>query len=191
MALLSGIGIAKDKNLTSVDLRKLCIPPDLNPGISIAKMFKRLKLSFSETTDTMLLPSKCVYLIQDFQQDGVNEIDGCGLASEDVFAQIAAAYKRKTEKDVSGLTGFQFRLGGFKGTILLDPALSGFTIHVRQSMWKYKTHQRCLSFSESENGWAKNFAAVSNDDMHDTLEINSWDTNPVEGHMNHRLLQVR
>ena len=108
---VSGQGIEK---VSVREARSHCIPFENNINLSLGKWVKRMKLNFSTTTATCILPPDCVELIRDFEDDGVAQIDGAGLISSTALQAIWDGYKEKRKKIVSicPFSGFQGRLAG-------------------------------------------------------------------------------
>jgi hypothetical protein len=148
---------------------QLCIPPHLNPHLDVKTWLKRLKLSFSKIIARVQLPPDSVKVLPDFSLPGIVEPDGCGLIS----AEMLEFVKRESNCQDKASTGCQFRLGGCKGTLILDNSLKGKVIHCRRSQVKYDT----LSVTEtSPSMLSSEWAELSN-----TLEIVSWDTANANG----------
>jgi hypothetical protein len=89
------------------------------------------------------------------------------------------------EKSKCPYTGFQGRLGGFKGAWVLDESLGeGIKMQVRPSQHKYKLPQKCLvSLSDEE-------ILQGSDPLYDTVEVCSWDKPPLPSTLNTRLVQM-
>jgi hypothetical protein len=193
-----GVGIKPEEEIEIDDVWEWCIPKALNPNITIGKFMKRLKISFSNVTSAGPLPEASVELIPDFDGKGnVKEIDGNGLISREALNFVWREYCRNekskksstnqisSEKMSCPYTGFQGRLGGFRGQWVLDEALgSGVRFHCRISQYKYRLPQRCL---KSE---LKEIDFDHYDSLYDTIEVNSWDTKPIPGSLNSRLIQL-
>jgi hypothetical protein len=193
-----GVGIKPEQELTVFELWQWCIPKELNAGITLGKFIKRIKLAYSKTTFGGILPRGSVEVLPDFEQDDAVEIDGSGLISREALNKVWIAYRRveiaqKTSPDQDSdlsnetcpWTGFQGRLGGFKGMWLLDEALGeGIKVQCRTSQHKYNLPQKCIVSAEDE-------AVVGRyDAMYDTFEVCSWDKKPVQGTVNTRLIQM-
>jgi hypothetical protein len=194
-----GVGIDKDEELSAEDVREWCIPQALNEDMPIGKFMKRLKLSFSKVTAAGILPDNSVELIPDFEMDGViAEIDGGGLISRAGLNFVWREYCRNEGarklsspsnesehglNDICPYTGFQGRLGGFKGTWILDDALGdGIVMHCRGSQYKYRVPQKSLKSNQG--------AGCVYDSLYDTIEICSWDKKPNPSTLNTRLIQM-
>jgi hypothetical protein len=190
----SGVGIEVEQELSVEQLRDWCIPRALNPDITIGKFMKRLKLSLSKVTSSGILPKASVELLSDFGGVGkIQEIDGCGLVSRGGLNFLWKVYSQKSLSDQKmdvvdeecPYTGFQGRLGGFKGAWILDEALGdGIRFQCRTSQYKYRLHQKCLvSTMDSDD-------SDFYDPEHDIMEVCSWDKKPQAGALNARLIQM-
>jgi hypothetical protein len=170
--------------------------------MTVGKFMKRLKLSFSKITSAGALPEGSVELLPDFGDTGdVQEIDGCGLISKEglyfVWREYCQNRKQHTSSshqetddadEVCPYTGFQGRLGGFKGTWQLDESLGeGIGLQCRSSQYKYRLPQKCL-LSSLEDGDCCDFGSY--DPEYDTIEVCSWDAEPQPGRLNTRLIQI-
>ena len=80
----SGVGIDKCDEISAPEVAKRCIPLDLNPGLSLTKYMKRMKLSFTSTIPTLILEPGMFEQIDDIKAAGTgNEMtDGCGFDLE-------------------------------------------------------------------------------------------------------------
>jgi hypothetical protein len=195
-----GVGIGSDEELSAEEVKEWCIPSALNADMPLGKFMKRLKLSFSKVTAAGVMPDNSVELIPDYKMDGVVvEIDGSGLISRAGLDFVWRGYCRNEQArklsislnesehgldDICPYTGFQGRLGGFKGTWILDEALGdGIVMHCRASQYKYRLPQKCLKSNEVADGCVY-------DSLYDTIEICSWDKKPNPSTLNTRLIQM-
>lgn len=105
---VSGQGI---ENVSVKDARDRCIPSKYNRNISLGKWVKRMKLNFSTTTATCILPPNCVDVVKDFEDDGVAQIDGAGLISSKALQAVWDGYTKRTDS-ICPFSGFQGRLAG-------------------------------------------------------------------------------
>jgi RNA dependent RNA polymerase len=105
---VSGQGINK---VSVQDARDRCIPSKYNLGISLGKWVKRMKLNFSTTTATCVLPPNSVDLIKDFEDEGVAQIDGAGLISSMALQAVWEGYNKRLD-NTCRFSGFQGRLAG-------------------------------------------------------------------------------
>jgi hypothetical protein len=198
----SGVGISSEDERSVAQLWEWCIPQALNPDITVGKFMKRLKLSFSQVTPAGVLPEGSVEVLPDFGVvSDIQEIDGCGLISKEglhfVWREFCLNRKPRTSSshqetndtdEVCPYTGFQGRLGGFKGTWQLDESLGeGVSLQCRSSQYKYRLPQKCLS-SSLEGGDCSDSASY--DPQYDTMEVCFWDVKPQPGTLNTRLIQI-
>jgi hypothetical protein len=192
-----GPGITKDAAYTVENVWDFCIPRALNGHLTMAQFSKRMKLSFSTTRATCVLPENSVDIVPDFKTRDIQELDGCGLLSR---AALNAIWQGYTEKESSTcekgftcpFTGFQGRLGGFKGTWVLDESLGPeIVVHCRTSQLKYNTPQKALLGGEPcSYTYGKIPPQDIQDVLYNTMEVNSWDKKlPVQ--LNTRIIQVR
>jgi hypothetical protein len=192
-----GVGIRPEEERSVTQLHEWCIPRRLNSGITIGKFYKRLKLSYSQTASAGLLPRGSVELLPDLGIAGkVVDIDGQGLVSKEgldfIWRNIELS-KASSDLDIDLTnsscpnTGFQGRLGGFKGAWLLDASLGeGIKFQCRKSQHKYRLPQKCL-VSTWEDGNVDGYY----DPLYDTIEVCSWDTKPaLPAALNSRLIQM-
>ena len=144
----SGRGINKSDEMSVSEFVSSCIPPSLNPNLSVTKYMKRMKLSFTSTVPSLVLKPGELEAIPDIH--GVNGCmtDGCGLISRDALNEVWAQYTRNDEERrmilnpeikrpetniLCPYSSFQGRIGGLKGMFVLDGSLEGFKIQYRQS----------------------------------------------------------
>jgi len=203
-----GVGISQDKAITVEKVRNWCIPIELNKGLTIAKEFKRLKLSFSKTTPSGILPHRCVEIIDDIvnlkgsKTDSSIMTDGCGLISRDGIDYIWRAFHGIiNESDAQSkeieyhcpCASFQGRIGGFKGMWVYDSILGsmdqGIILHCRRSQLKYNLPMRCLTNKAWEQLGLKLDESIV-DDCYDTVDVNSWDDTPEKGRLSIRAIQL-
>ena len=99
------------------------------------KYVARVGLSFSASKKVAeLLPEEIVY-IDDIIHDGYNFTDGAGMISEALALEINQAANTNS-------CAFQFRLGGAKGVVSVNPDLQGRLLCLRQSLLKYHSNHR-------------------------------------------------
>jgi len=84
------------------------------------------------------------------------EIDGSGLISRKALDQIWKAYnehhKTTSYEKSCPYTGFQGRLGGFKGTWILDESLGEtVVVHCRESQLKVRAIMESIVISHRKN----------------------------------------
>lgn len=166
-----GFGITEE--LTAEQVRDWCIPRELNPGLTIAKELKRMKLSFSKTTPTFVLPEDSVELIEDiFGESGSIMTDGSGLISRGALNEVWKCHY--TGSSLCPLSSFQGRIGGFKGMWVLDDSLPGIRIQCRRSQLKFNLPMKSLVSTSSD-------CDTNEDSMYDTVEVHSWDERAEKG----------
>ena len=167
----NGFGI--DVEMSVDQVRDWCIPKAMNPALTVAKELKRMKLSFSKTTPTVVLPDNSIELIADIvDANGGPMTDGCGLMSRDALNEIWKHYSGAST--LCPYSSFQGRIGGFKGMWVLDDSLEGMQIQCRTSQLKFSLPMKSL-ITTSECG------PLQNDPLYDTVELNSWDEKPEKG----------
>jgi hypothetical protein len=169
-----GIGIEEELSVDQV--REWCIPTILNPELTIAKELKRLKLAFSKTTPSAILPENSLELIPDiFGREGREMTDGCGLLSRDALNHIWKSYS--AEESLCPYSSLQGRIGGFKGLWVLDDSLGpGMQVKCRESQLKYKLPMKSMAM-------ASDIHSTQGDSKYDTVDINSWDERAEKGYL--------
>ena len=70
-----------------------------------------MKLNFSTTTATCKLPPQSVFLVNDFEEKHVAQIDGAGLISPMALHAVWNGYCKGLD-DICRFSGFQGRLAG-------------------------------------------------------------------------------
>ena len=75
-----------------------------------------------------------VLLLPDVKRNGFTFTDGVGKISSFLAKMIAAEFNLPTE-DAPAV--FQFRLGGCKGVLAVDPTLPSHDVHIRPSQYKF------------------------------------------------------
>jgi RNA-dependent RNA polymerase len=100
-----------------------------------AKCCARLGQNFSTTRAirTLVNVRDC---LSDIEHNGYCFTDGVGKIS-DFLARMIANQFRSTHEIDEPPSVFQFRLGGCKGVVALDPGLTGSEIHIRPSQYKF------------------------------------------------------
>jgi RNA-dependent RNA polymerase len=96
----------------------------------VAKYASRLGQCFSTTRAVLTTPE--VKEIPDIQRNGYTFTDGVGKISP-LLAQLVKQYHGLDEVP----SVVQFRLGGCKGVLTIDPALRGCEVHLRPSQQKF------------------------------------------------------
>jgi RNA-dependent RNA polymerase len=99
----------------------------------VAKYCSRVGQCFS-TTRAPLIGEVNIDWIEDIEEGGYNFTDGVGKISPFLAQMIAHQYKLPADQYPSVL---QFRLGGSKGVVAVDPALKGKTVQIRPSQAKF------------------------------------------------------
>jgi RNA-dependent RNA polymerase len=100
-----------------------------------AKCCARLGQNFSTTRAirTLVNVKDC---LSDIEHNGFCFTDGVGKISDFLARMIANQFRTPDEIDEPPSV-FQFRLGGCKGVLAMDPELSGPEIHIRPSQYKF------------------------------------------------------
>lgn len=159
--------------------------------MTIQKLTKRMKLLFSTTVPTAVFASEAIKILPDFEVGGFDEIDGCGLISKRALNMVWREYQEKNfvpkEKQTMECrySGFQGRLGGFKGTWVLDPSLEGIQVQCRKSQEKFKTNE---AFLEKQISQRTDDAFESCRDTSSIMEVCSWDKWSTTT-LNHQVIQ--
>ncbi|KAF2273695.1 RdRP-domain-containing protein [Westerdykella ornata] len=109
---------------------------------TVAKFGARLGQCFSTTRAIQNVPIQIVQ-IPDIERNGFNFTDGVGKLSL-FLAQMAAQELgiQNAFEDPPSL--YQFRLGGCKGVLALDPNIQGGVVHIRPSQYKFTAPVRGL-----------------------------------------------
>lgn len=143
----SGSGINKSEELSVSEFVTSCIPPLLNPNLSVSKYMKRMKLSFTSTVPSLVLQLGELEAIPDIHGVDGCMTDGCGLISRDALNKVWKEYISNDEERCRTLgkdfiretnlfcpySSFQGRIGGIKGMFVLDPSLKGIKVQYRHS----------------------------------------------------------
>jgi len=103
-----GIGIRECDEITAPDVAARCIPSALNPGLSLTKYMKRMKLSFTSTVPSLIIKRGMLEVIPDIkaEDDGEDDgygrsshnheslimTDGCGLISREALDEVYSRY---------------------------------------------------------------------------------------------------
>lgn len=110
-----GCGIPVSEECTVSEVIRRCIPQSYNPDLTLGKWAKRMKMSFSRTTEGCKLPPGSVMMLEDFGRAGVTEVDGAGLVSRSALEAIWEGYSKNSGRDPQDKvcpSGFQGRLAG-------------------------------------------------------------------------------
>ena len=183
----------KGPGLTPITVKQVvewAMPQDMNKTMTIAKRMKRMKLMFSKTTPTAALPKGSVVIVPDFDLgNDFAEIDGCGLISLPALNMVWERYQeqlpilKRSDEKLCPYTGFQGRLGGFKGTWVLDTSLgSEIVVHCRTSQLKFCVPQSCLVQYAPSN-------TDEHNEEHNIFEVSTWDKEPGAATLNARIIQ--
>ena len=118
----------------------------------VAKRAARMGQCFSTTQPIhyRLPPITEENVIPDVMHNGYNFTDGVGRISP------LAATLAKDNLDISGEATpscFQFRLGGCKGVLTLDPSLKGITVQIRRSQFKFQSKSQELEIIKYSQFW--------------------------------------
>lgn len=106
---------------------------------TVSKYTSRIGQCFSTTRQVRSVPFNFNRkAITDISRNGYCFTDGVGKISPFFARMIGEEFKLiKSGEDYPSV--FQFRMGGCKGVLALDPSLTGFTIHTRDSQMKFST----------------------------------------------------
>ncbi|KAG9654395.1 RdRP-domain-containing protein, partial [Aureobasidium melanogenum] len=102
----------------------------------VAKCMARIGQCFSTTRASTNIGNVNSTLIRDIERNGYCFTDGVGKISKFVAQMIANELYADSGPDEHP-SAFQFRMRGFKGILVVDPALKGRTVHVRPSQLKF------------------------------------------------------
>lgn len=102
---------------------------------TVAKYGARLGQCFSTTR--AMQTTVTVRTIDDIERNGYNFTDGVGKLSL-FLAQMAAQELGLQNAFDDPPSLYQFRLGGCKGVLALDPAIKKTEVHIRQSQFKFE-----------------------------------------------------
>ena len=112
---------------------------------TVAKLGARLGQCFS-TTRAVRVSVPNPVKISDVKRNGYNFTDGVGKISL-FLAQMAAEELGLAFENPPSL--YQFRLGGCKGVLALDPKLTGSEVHIRPSQHKFDSKSTQLEIIRS------------------------------------------
>ncbi|KAF2857014.1 RdRP-domain-containing protein [Plenodomus tracheiphilus IPT5] len=113
---------------------------------TVAKFGARIGQCFSTTRAMRITVG--LKEIADVQRNGYNFTDGVGKLSL-FIAQMAAQELGLPNPFEDPPTLYQFRLGGCKGVLALDPKIQGSEVHVRPSQHKFVAHYTGLEIIRS------------------------------------------
>ncbi|KAF0547877.1 RdRP-domain-containing protein [Gigaspora margarita] len=97
----------------------------------------RMGQCFTSTISTLELEVGQIKKIPDIKRNGFEFSDGCGNISPDL-ANLAAKHYWGTQHDDEIPSVFQFRFGGYKGVVSVNPVLEGNVICIRPSQIKFE-----------------------------------------------------
>ena len=190
-----------DQFISVDDVSNFCFPLSLNLGTTISKKIKRMKLSFSTTVPSGVLPRGSLCRIPDLYRknckgEKIVMTDGCGLVSREGIDHIWREYTRarieyaarfgdehETEiLDCCPYSSFQARIGPLKGMWVLDESLGdGIKLHYRDSQKKFNLPMKSCDNPRIEGSF---------DDYYDTVEVCKWSKTPKVNHLSIRLIQM-
>ena len=205
-------GSSIDKNIAVKEVRNWCIPLKYNRGLTLGKELKRLKLSFSKTDSSCILPPGCLHVVKDIQNPKSEYImtDGAGLISRQGL-DLVYNFHLTNERRINRVhinceqgrvlmqcpyTSFQCRIGGVKGMFQLDERLGdGVKLQVLESQMKYFLPQKCrANFQQLCDDMGATQKDSDFDDMYERVDICEWDCLPREddqdGHLHVRFVQI-
>ncbi|GAA6048602.1 hypothetical protein JCM3770_002050 [Rhodotorula araucariae] len=109
-------------------------------GVIPAKYMARIAQAFSSSKPTIELDPSQILLVPDLESpSGSCFSDGVGLISTALAADVVKALKLKLGRQQKPPTCFQFRMGGAKGMLQVDPELQGKVVALRPSQIKFKS----------------------------------------------------
>jgi len=106
------------------------------------KKLARQGQSMSSSTLIANIEQKDIKIIKDVGRNGFTFSDGCGFVSPEVMEQVAKIF------ECQQVSAIQMRYGGFKGVLMMNPALRGQDkpkILFRESMQKFEGNLEELS----------------------------------------------
>ncbi|KAF1834188.1 RdRP-domain-containing protein [Decorospora gaudefroyi] len=113
---------------------------------TVAKFGARLGQCFSTTREMLETPK--IRQVPDIERNGYTFTDGVGKLSP-FLAQMAAQQLGLSNAFDDPPSLFQFRLGGCKGVLALDPKITGNEVHIRPSQQKFEAKSRGLEIIRS------------------------------------------
>ncbi|KAM7196172.1 RNA dependent RNA polymerase domain containing protein [Rhypophila sp. PSN 637] len=130
---------------------------------TVQKKAKRIGLLFSETRAAMdIRPERCED-IPDIETADYNFTDGCGLISPRLAQDLARRMRIIHQNTRYTPSVFQIRYRGYKGVLMVDPAMKGKTwIKFRKSMKKFSGGDD-LSFAVVEYSKPYRFGHLNNE----------------------------
>jgi hypothetical protein len=199
----SGVGIRASDEISSPSAAALCIPRACNPNLSIATFMKRMKLCFSDTTPSLPLETGMLEGIQDITSDVGNIMtDGCGLLSREALESVWTHYVHSKQNHENFMTmikprtpcpfsSFCGRIGGIKGTWIVDDRLSGIKVQYRESQKKYSVP---MTYAQQGSLAGHLYGTVNSihpfDPFYNTVDVQEWDDKPPPAMLNRGLIQI-
>ncbi|BGP17969.1 hypothetical protein JCM10213v2_006017 [Rhodosporidiobolus nylandii] len=120
-----------------------------------ARYMARLAQAFTATRPSLTLDKHQILAVADIERNGSCFTDGVGTISPALAAEVEEVLKAsrpdKRKKRVKA-TCYQFRLGGAKGMLSIDPLLRGKVICLRPSQVKFASENRTLDIAEVYDG---------------------------------------
>eukprot|EP00347_Sterkiella_histriomuscorum_P010236 403377070 len=113
---------------------------ELNKGITLHTLARAAQL-FSGTRHICELRADQIEYIPDIIKNGKNFSDGNGCISQELANKINAIY------NLQDCSAYQFRLGGCKGTLVVNQELQGEKIQIRKSMKKFENSDTSLNIA--------------------------------------------
>ncbi|GAA5967737.1 hypothetical protein JCM11641_005750 [Rhodosporidiobolus odoratus] len=115
-----------------------------------AKYSARIAQAFSSSKPTLHLQPDQILRIDDISSaSGSCFSDGVGLISRGLATQVVAALGLPLKPGQRGPTCFQFRLGGAKGMLQVDPTLEGSNVALRPSQVKFESAMAGLEIAST------------------------------------------
>lgn len=182
-----GAGIGKEEEMSIDDVRRWCIPRDLNGHLTVAEEQMSMNLCFAPSTACCLLPSESVSVEEGPSHDsrGVKFNGGCGRISQAALDLVWASIKGNTGS--CPWSSFEGSIGCMKGVWVLDRTLGDeIKVICRPSQQIFNLPMGCLTSPPSSS-------PPSSDDAYDTVELQQWDTcelNSPDACLNVRLIQA-
>ncbi|GAA6016409.1 hypothetical protein JCM10207_003852 [Rhodosporidiobolus poonsookiae] len=144
------------EEITAESLRKSL--GDFSKVINVpARYMARIAQGFTATSPTLILTPDQIQRIPDITSpsgscftDGVDKISL--LLAEEIDAVLAAGRADKNKKSRVKTTCYQFRLGGAKGMLAIDPLLKGRVVCLRPSMEKFVGESLALDIADTFDG---------------------------------------
>ena len=203
--LFAESGIDVDTFISIDDVSSFCYPASFNTGTTIKRKVKRMKLSFSETIPSGVLPEGSLMRTEDKYYKNMHGkktimTDGCGLISREGIDYLwkqyniaKCSYQSRFDKernsevhDQCPYSSFQARIGSLKGMWVLDESLGeGIKLYYRDSQKKFNLPMKCSSIPGRVE-----YPEISFDNFYDTVEICKWSTKPNSNHLSIRLVQM-